>query len=346
MQPYKTAVSGLVDAGDGVGEGELVAPLGGAVGVAEAGHVDAEELQLGRHVGAVEGGAAADEAVGHHPGLGVAGADEAVDAATDGGALADGVDVGIGGDAPLVGEDAAALAELEVGGPGQLVPGPDPGRVHDHVGGQRCAVGEGESLDPGPAARGPGCPRRRGADDGGGRLRRVHGDVHRLDGAPQRLAAAVVDLEGHEPGGELDDVGLQPEPEQRPGRLEAEEAILNAIPLALKQAIGVGTATPMTWATVSACQAKPAAGNTHRASATLTIHTCAIAARLTSAKRRYSDATVRPEAAVTFLAWRSMAVTGSPGTNSMAGWSSTSGSARQRSSAVRPAKYVDRLTRS
>jgi len=31
------------------------------VGVAEAGHVDAEELQLGRHVGAVEGGLAAGE---------------------------------------------------------------------------------------------------------------------------------------------------------------------------------------------------------------------------------------------------------------------------------------------
>ena len=37
-------------------------------------------------------------------------------------------------------------------------------------------------------------------------------------------AAAVVELDGHQPGGELDDVGLEPEVAQGVGRLQAEQA--------------------------------------------------------------------------------------------------------------------------
>ena len=204
----------LVHAGDGVGEGQLVAAVGGAVGIAEAGDVDAEELQLGRHVGAVEGGGTAGETVSHRPGLGVARADQAVDAALHGGAFADGVDVRIGAAAGFVGQDPAPFAEVEAGCPGQFVTGSDTGREDDHVGGERLAVGEGEALDAGCSAP---------PHDLGRRLRGVDGDVHRFDGAAQGLAAAVVDLDGHEPGGELHDVGLKAEAEERTGRFEAEE---------------------------------------------------------------------------------------------------------------------------
>ena len=45
----------LVDAGAGVGVHDVQAALGGAVRVAEGGHVHAEQLQLGGQVGAGEG---------------------------------------------------------------------------------------------------------------------------------------------------------------------------------------------------------------------------------------------------------------------------------------------------
>ena len=63
--------------------------------VAEAGHVDAEQLELGRHVGVGELGGAAEQPVGDDLGPGVARADQAVAPAVDRGDLADRVDVRI-----------------------------------------------------------------------------------------------------------------------------------------------------------------------------------------------------------------------------------------------------------
>ena len=57
-----------------------------------------------------------------------------------------------------------------------------------------------------------------GADAG------VHGQAHALDGAPQRRAAALVDLHGHQPGRELHDVGVQSEALERARRLQAEQS--------------------------------------------------------------------------------------------------------------------------
>ena len=83
------------------------------VGVADAGDIDAQELELGAHVGAAEGGGVV---FGQHGGgnLGhlVAGCDEAEDATLKEGALADGEDVGVRGAAALVDDDAAAFAYL------------------------------------------------------------------------------------------------------------------------------------------------------------------------------------------------------------------------------------------
>ena len=56
-----------------------------------------------------------------------------------------------------------------------------------------------------------------GADAG------VDGEAHGLDGAQQGGAAALVDLDGHQARGELDDVGGEAEPLERAGRLQAEQ---------------------------------------------------------------------------------------------------------------------------
>jgi hypothetical protein len=77
------------------------------------------------------------------------------------------------------------------------IPGADPGREDDHVGGQLAAVGE-----LGDAHRAV----VRGAERG-----RAHAGAHLdalvLDEQAQHLPAAVVELDGHEPIGELDHGG-------------------------------------------------------------------------------------------------------------------------------------------
>ena len=83
---------GLVD---GVVDHHLEAVRRDAHRVAEAGHVDAEQLELGRQVGFGELRGAAEQPVRDDLGAGVAGADQAVAAALDRGHLADRVDVGI-----------------------------------------------------------------------------------------------------------------------------------------------------------------------------------------------------------------------------------------------------------
>ena len=49
----------------------------------------------------------------------------------------------------------------------------------------------------------------------------LHAEV--LDAPAQDRAAALVDLDGHEPVGELDDVGLEAQAAQGVGRLQAEQ---------------------------------------------------------------------------------------------------------------------------
>ena len=215
----------LVDVGQGVAVGDGLGPGGGGEGVAEAGHVDAEELELGRHVGAQEGGVAAQDAIGHHPGHVVAGGDQAVDpapgqAAVGGeGALADGVDLGVGRAAGVVDDDPAPLPHRQPGRLGQLVPGPDAGREDDHADLEVVdrsiwsLVGEVHALHPAPPV----------AED----LLRPHpgvdGHAQLVDAPAEGGRTGVVDLHGHEPVGELDHVGLQAEAVQGVGRLQPEQ---------------------------------------------------------------------------------------------------------------------------
>ncbi len=208
----------LVEAGAGVGVDDVETVLGGAVRVAEGGDVHAEQLELGGEVGAGERallGVVGGDGRGGRLGLLVAGRHQPVDPSVGGErALADGEDMRVGDGAALfVDADAAAFADGQPAVPGELVAGADAGAEHDEVRGQFGAVGQ---LHAGDGAGVVG-------DDLLGADARVDGEPHVLDGAQQRGAAAVVDLDGHQTGRELHDVGVQAEPLERAGRLQAEQ---------------------------------------------------------------------------------------------------------------------------
>ena len=184
-----------------------------AHGVPERGDVDAEQLELGGQVGAGEGGRTAEEPVRDDLGHRVARRDQAVAGAVDGGHLADGPDVLGGCPAGVVGDQAAAFADRQAGGPAEGIGGPDPGREDDEVGEQRSAVGQ---LDREPSVVLP-------VDRPGSRAG-VDLDPETRDEPLEDDTATRVDLERHEPGRELDDVRCQTEAAQRVGGLEPEQS--------------------------------------------------------------------------------------------------------------------------
>lgn len=205
-----------VDPGTGVGVDDVEAALGGAVRVAEARHVHAEQLQLRGQVGAGEGGTAGGARDDLGGGLGhlVAGRDQSVDPAVGGlGALADREDRRVGRTAGGVHHDPAALADRQPAGPGQFVTRPHPGGEDHQVGGERRTVRQRHRGHP-AAGAGHDLP---GADA------RTHPDAQALDTAPERLAAALVHLRRHQPRRELHHVRVQAEPLERARRLQAEQ---------------------------------------------------------------------------------------------------------------------------
>ncbi len=181
--------------------------------VAEAGDVHAEQLELGAQVGAGEGGLAAEQAVDDDLGHRVARRHEAEGAPADARDLADRPDGRVRGAARVVDHDAAALADRQARVAGEGVPRADAGGEDDDVGVQVAAVGE---VHPGDLA-GVGGPEPRG------RRGRADVDAEVRDEATEGLAAALVDLEGHEAGGELDDGARDAERLERARGLEAEE---------------------------------------------------------------------------------------------------------------------------
>lgn len=203
----------LVQPGHGVGVHELQCAVGGAERVAEGRDVDAEQLELGAHVGALEGAGAAEERVDHDLGHVVARGHQAVHPTTGRGALADRPDVRRRGAALLVDEHAAALRDVEAGVAGELVAGADSGGEDDDLGDDGVGVLERERADPTVVT--------------GGDLLGHHAGVHLhaelLDVAHQRGATGVVELHRHQPRSHLDDVGLQAQLHQRVGGLEAEQ---------------------------------------------------------------------------------------------------------------------------
>ena len=123
----------LVHAGERVVHHERNSGFGRCLVVAEAGNVDAHQLQLRRELGALEAHIPARQAacryVGHLP----AWRDQTVDCAVVQGGFADRVDVWIGGSQLVVDGDAATRPDFQSAVPGQLVARPDPGGDNDHV---------------------------------------------------------------------------------------------------------------------------------------------------------------------------------------------------------------------
>ena len=198
----------------GVDEGDLERVGGHGVDVAEGGGVHAHALELRAVLAPLVRAGAAEEPVGDHVGHVVAGGDQARAHPVEGGALADRPDVRIGGLAALAHDDASALADGEAGLAADPVAGADAGGEDDDVGGQLAAVGQLRGADRAVLGGTEGGRAHAGADL----------DALVLDEQPQHLAAAVVELDGHESVRELDHGGVRAEVLQRGRGLEAEHA--------------------------------------------------------------------------------------------------------------------------
>ena len=204
----------LVDLLQLVGVAEAAAAGRLALGVADAGHIHAHQLEFGAHVGAGEACVAlAGQVAGGHAGHRVARGDQAEGLVPPGCAFADGVDVAVAGAAVVVHRDAAAGAHRQGVLAGELVPRADAGGEHDHVGLQVAAVGEHHAV----AGAGP-------VGDLHGVAAGVHLHPEGFDLAAQHAAAVVVHLHRHQARGELHHVGLQAEVAQGLGAFEAEQA--------------------------------------------------------------------------------------------------------------------------
>ncbi len=115
--------------------------------------------------------------------------------------------------------DAAALGDGEVALAGQRVAGPDAGGEDDDLGvdGRRLVA----LLGAGRPEPQPGHGVVTG--DGLGQHAGMHADSELLDVAHERRAAGAVELHRHQSRRHLHDVGLEPELDERVGRLQAEQ---------------------------------------------------------------------------------------------------------------------------
>lgn len=129
------------------------------------------------------------------------------------GALADREHARIGGAAPLVDRDAAALADHESAVAGEPVARTHARGEHHEVRGEFGAVGEAHAGH-GAVGAGDDLPRA-----GAG----VDGQAEVPDGTQQRRAAALVDLHGHQPRCELHDVRGQSEALERARRFQPQQ---------------------------------------------------------------------------------------------------------------------------
>ena len=202
-----------VRAGDRVVDDHLERTRGDRLRVTEARDVDAEHLELRGHVqlGGRHRRGPAEQPIRHHLGHGVAGGDQTVGAPFQRGDLADRPDRRIGGAAAVVDEDTAPLPDRQPGGPGQRVGRPDAGGEHDDVGVELDTVGERRDQ---PVAVGR---------DPGDRDAAAHGQLRGFDEPPQQRATALVDLHGHQPRRDLDDLRRESQRAQRPRGLEPEQ---------------------------------------------------------------------------------------------------------------------------
>ena len=193
--------------------------LGLREGVAEAGDVDAGELELGGGVEAGEGRVAAVQPVGDDLGHGVGRGHEAQAHAAEVGHLADRPDAGYFRGAVVVDDHAAALAQAEqlllaLGRAEQLIAGPDADRDDHDVGVDDAAVGHEHAGDLAVVV----------GQDLGGEHAAVDFEALGLDQAAHRLAGALVELRGHQPGEPSMTIGRGAELLRAGRRFEAQEA--------------------------------------------------------------------------------------------------------------------------
>src|SRR5690606_11318284 len=108
---------------------------------------------------------------------------------------------------------AAALAEFQAAFTGQLIAGTDAGREQDDVGFQVGLISEAHPVQALLAV-----------NDSGGVLGYVDRGATCLDLALEQPGTGNVDLNGHQPWGKLDHVGLQAELGKGVGRLQSKQA--------------------------------------------------------------------------------------------------------------------------
>mmetsp|Transcript_94355 Transcript_94355/g.243673 ORF Transcript_94355/g.243673 Transcript_94355/m.243673 type:complete len:612 (+) Transcript_94355:547-2382(+) len=189
-------------------------------GAAEGGDVHAHELELRGQVAArvLLRRARVRQVAHQHLRLGEARRDQAVAHAAGAGALAHGPDVLVGrGPHLLVHLDAAARAQLEAAGLGELLARAHAGRHDDHG---HLELGDGAvllDLEPANCAAGI-------LEDLQGLAAGVHLHAQALNLLLDDGAGLGVDLHAEEHGGELDDVDLEAQVVHGLRRLEAEEA--------------------------------------------------------------------------------------------------------------------------
>lgn len=208
----------LVDAGLIVLEYIAVAAGGAAMGIADGTDGDAEQLELGAHVSPFEAAVATEQVVDRDLGHLVAGRHQAEEATLPGGALADGIDVGIRGEAVIVDSYAAARGYGQFTVTAERILRAYAGGEDHHIYFKRAAVGKGESM--------PGVTTAVHQDLAGA-LAGVNLHTHGFDLAAQQLATLTVELFRHQDRGKLHHVGLEAERLESTGRFQAEQAATN-----------------------------------------------------------------------------------------------------------------------
>ena len=203
----------LVDARDRVGVDHVERSGRGGERVAEAGDVDAGELELRREVVARERRLAAQQPRRRDLGHGVPGGDQPDALSFEVRDLADRQDVRVGRAAAGVDEDSAALVHTQAGLARELVPRTHPDGEHHDIGAVVAAVPELQADHPAGLV----------GIQAGRHAARSHADAAGLDQAPQGVPGRQVELRRHEPIGGLHDGGVHAEVLQGAGRFQSEQ---------------------------------------------------------------------------------------------------------------------------
>ena len=196
-----------------VDELEAARTRGVGMGIADGTDVDAQQLELGRHVRADKGlsvliAQLRRDTAGHL----VARCDQAEQAAIPRGTLANGINVRVAAQAPVVNHHPTARADVQRALASQGILGTDPGGEHDQVGLQAFFVGKVHPV----AVLLPGTDRLRGTGQ-------VHTDAQPFDLRLQRQATQFVQLHRHQARGKFHHMGFQAEAFQGIGRLQAQQ---------------------------------------------------------------------------------------------------------------------------